>query len=322
MSYGIQQSSIGNRKTSGFTLVELLVVITIIGILIALLLPAVQSAREAARRSQCGNNLKQIGLACLNYHNSRNVFPYGRGSNGLTWGWSAFILPFMEQGSLEGSINYQHAYYKLDSDSHTQNNVLMRMLLPAYQCPSAEPNVLANCCSGLTGVYGNGYHAGGTNYSAVATHTADVYRDDTGGKAIPEPYHSGVMYLNSATRIDDIKDGTSNTLLVGETIPNPNDPDFNDSRYCPNRQCGVGKFWAAENTQTTAYGINAGTVYGTSGVESRHPNGAQFVFADGHVAFFEQTVKRSILYSLTTRAEGKDAYGDPFGGELEGIGQY
>jgi prepilin-type N-terminal cleavage/methylation domain-containing protein/prepilin-type processing-associated H-X9-DG protein len=313
MQYGNHKSRIGNPKSGGFTLVELLVVITIIGILIALLLPAVQAAREAARRAQCSNNLKQIGLALLNYHTAKNVFPYGRGSN---WGWSAFILPYIEQGSLDGSLDYSQGYWKYDASSQAvlKNVRMMQTLLAAYQCPSAEPNQLVNCCSAIVAATGNGYNTAGTNYSAVATHTPDIYASPA--------HHSGVMYLDSATRIDDITDGSSNTLLVGETIPNPNDPDFNDSRYCPNRQCGVGKFWAAENVQTTAYGINSGTVYGTSGVESRHPNGAQFVFADGHVAFIEQTIPQNVLVALTTRGPGKDASGNAYGGETLGLGQY
>jgi prepilin-type N-terminal cleavage/methylation domain-containing protein/prepilin-type processing-associated H-X9-DG protein len=313
MHYIKQHRTTDTNRRIGFTLVELLVVITIIGILIALLLPAVQAAREAARRSQCSNNLKQLGLALLNYHTARNVFPYGRGAN---WGWSAFILPYIEQGSLDGSIDYDYGYYRTDASTGTKNNQMMRTLLPAYQCPSAEPNQLANCCSALTTAYGNGYHAAETNYAAVATHLLNPY------EITYAAYDSGVMYYNSAVRIDDIKDGSSNTLLVGETIPNPNDPVYNMPAYCPGRKCGTGKFWAAENTETTAHGINSGTIYDTSGVESKHPNGAQFVFADGHVAFIEQTILQKVLIALTTRGPGKDKDNNPYGGETDGIGQY
>jgi prepilin-type processing-associated H-X9-DG protein len=295
--------------------VELLVVITIIGILIALLLPAVQAAREAARRIQCGNNLKQIGLACLNYHTSKEMFPYGRAAGPLRWGWSALILPYMEQGALDAAINYTQEPGAPDSATGTQNNVISKTLLAAYQCPSADPNALVTCCASWASSSGNGYHMAGTNYSAVATHTSDIY-------ASPASFHSGVMYLNSKTRISDIKDGTSNTLLVSETIRNPNDPDLSDPAYCPHGACNSGKFWAAENVQTTNHGINSGTIYNTSGVESRHPNGAQFVFADGHVAVIEQTIKQSVLIALTTRGPGKDSGGTNYGDEADGIGQY
>jgi prepilin-type N-terminal cleavage/methylation domain-containing protein len=94
------------RRHPAFTLVELLVVIAIIGILIALLLPAVQAAREAARRSQCSNNLKQLGLALINYHDTIGVFPPGTMSHGAGWSWSARVLPFMEVGNVHRQIDF------------------------------------------------------------------------------------------------------------------------------------------------------------------------------------------------------------------------
>ncbi|TWT33808.1 hypothetical protein KOR34_36420 [Posidoniimonas corsicana] len=137
-----------HRERAAFTLVELLVVIAIIGVLIALLLPAVQAAREAARRSQCSNNLKQIGLACLNYESSRGVLPpgtyLGEGS-----AWSAFILPYLEEGSMfsylqigeddNGNFQWAHpgAYEDVASlGEKYQNMVLCETVIPVYRCPS------------------------------------------------------------------------------------------------------------------------------------------------------------------------------------------
>jgi len=131
----------------GFTLVELLVVITIIGILIALLLPAVQAAREAARRMQCTNNLKQFGLALHNYHLTHKVFPYGAGGGGTWWSWSALILPFIEQNAIYDQIDFDKPYNAV----HPVNNDVMKNFIAAYQCPSAPPNVLCACCSGIPG---------------------------------------------------------------------------------------------------------------------------------------------------------------------------
>src|SRR6187549_2591400 len=95
-----------SRKSAAFTLVELLVVIAIIGILVALLLPAVQAAREAARRTQCINNLKQIGLACHNYHDTHRVLPFGQGGTGDRYSAITLLLPFMEQTNLHGTIDF------------------------------------------------------------------------------------------------------------------------------------------------------------------------------------------------------------------------
>jgi prepilin-type N-terminal cleavage/methylation domain-containing protein/prepilin-type processing-associated H-X9-DG protein len=281
-------------RKHGFTLVELLVVITIIGILIALLLPAVQAAREAARRMQCGNNLKQIGLALLSYHNTYEIFPYAAGGSGTGWGWSACILPCLEEDGLHRLIDFRYPYNASDASTGTRNNQFMKMHLATYQCPSAPPNRFINCCSGIAGTDDSAQ----TNYSAIATDTDDIYAYPTAEQ------HTGVMYLNSRTRIADIKDGTSNTLLVGETLANPDDPLTKDPNYPV-----IGKFWAAENRITTFYGINAHTFYSQSGVDSAHSGGTQFVFADGHVTFLAENIDQATLKALTTRAGG-----EPVGG--------
>src|SRR5829696_7474861 len=125
------------KRRRGFTLIELLVVIAIIGVLIALLLPAVQAAREAARRSQCANNLKQIGLAIHAYADSYNVFPAGRSSlaqavvGGENWSVHAFLLPWLEQAQTFDALNFH-----LRPDQSVENDTAQRLWINAYLCPS------------------------------------------------------------------------------------------------------------------------------------------------------------------------------------------
>jgi len=284
----------GRSNRAGFTLVELLVVIAIIGILIALLLPAVQAAREAARRAQCANNLKQIGLALLNYHNTHRIFPYGTGGGGTWWSWSALILPYMEANNIHDQIDFGHPYNHV----HPTNNDAMKNFIDTYICPSAPEPGLCTCCGGIPGVE----DAAETNYSAVATH-----RDDSEAHYARDPDGTGVMHLRSKTRIADILDGTSQTLLVAEMDLDQDDPykATAGASHCPDGQCHLGKLWASENRLTTAYGINGEIEHIRPGPRSLHPSGAQFVFADGHVSFLEETIDQDLLEALTTRDWGE-----------------
>jgi prepilin-type N-terminal cleavage/methylation domain-containing protein len=154
MSFRKTACSEGNRlkhtsRKSGFTLVELLVVITIIGILIALLLPAVQAAREAARRMQCSNNFKQVGLALHNYHSVKGCFPAGDyyyvystpSSTSFCFGWSTYLLPYMEQEGLYNNIDFGgqwgYATSTLKSGQGMSNLAVSATIIPGYLCPSA-----------------------------------------------------------------------------------------------------------------------------------------------------------------------------------------
>ncbi len=193
---------------SAFTLVELLVVIAIIGILVGLLLPAVQAAREAARRMQCSNNLKQIALATHNYESSFKRFPALTGSSSFSP--QARVLPFIEQANLQNLIDFRQPLF-VGPAFAAQLNPLFAVpagtVVPSFLCPSdtIEPRRPTALAGGTQGAYA------ATNYmyslgSGTSTHYDDRYRTD------------GIVWENSWARFADIVDGTSNTVMLSETL--------------------------------------------------------------------------------------------------------
>ncbi|MGI9457473.1 MAG: DUF1559 domain-containing protein [Aeoliella sp.] len=231
------------RSQLGFTLVELLVVIAIIGILVAILLPAVQAAREAARRMSCGNHLKQLGLATLNYHDTQGKFPVGaRAYEGTMW--SYYLLPFLEEGvsygvatigadGHDGDTNWQWAYPGTYDDisqlpeRYRRNMPLCEILFEVMQCPSAAllEHQVDHSCDGryvmrrvpasylgsATGLQTDGFRAiceTEVRYNSGGTRTEKVRFGDL----------DGVLYSWSKVKISQITDGTSNTMLIGEAV--------------------------------------------------------------------------------------------------------
>ncbi len=192
---------------TAFTLVELLVVIAIIGVLVGLLLPAVQSAREAARRMQCSNNLKQIGLALHNYHDTFRSFPpgwirsNGAGDRRYAWSWSGAILPFIEQSALQDNSGFG----EVNIHSAAADPALLKALqtpVPGYRCPSD----IAPATNNWLAIHSE--RMATSNY--VGTHNSDYW--DVNGDST----QGGMFIENEPTRFRDVLDGTSNTFMVGE----------------------------------------------------------------------------------------------------------
>ncbi|MEM8947161.1 MAG: DUF1559 domain-containing protein [Planctomycetota bacterium] len=324
--------------TGGFTLVELLVVIAIIGVLVSLLLPAVQAAREAARRSTCINRMKQISLACLNHESAFGYFPPATDALNPNadpptredYSWITFILPYMEQQALRDSIDDTVDWF------HPNNEIPSTTTLQPFHCPSREPLEWVN-------LFAPGGNAGGfgedadsslrTHYFAILGANTDLdtgtpplpdYCDDfstaysfetEGGdgssrRSVPECVtgnhgkiaNSGVIYRFSRTEMREITDGTSSTFIVGESA-------FGDPQVDKTRPWIVG---AVGNWMYTAknvgYTINGGDRPGPNrndiGFGSEHPGGCHFAFTDGSVSFFSENIELRVLFNLATRNDG------------------
>jgi prepilin-type N-terminal cleavage/methylation domain-containing protein len=314
----------GSRRA--FTLVELLVVIAIIGILVSLLLPAVQAAREAARRMQCGNNLKQMSLAVHNYHDTFKVFPPGYmgqppancGSvfNGIApnfrgWGWGVFILPFIEQTALfdQLSPSTKQTVCGIPTGAQAAATVgsapLQKTTLSFYVCPSA-PDFILNMTRQPAAPAAPGEHAksnyvgiSGLDFSGVATPALNSR------KAV---FVNGALYVSS---MGEVTDGTTNTFLFGEKYRR--DVDAVKQTFSPGEY--TGGFWlgVAPDTQIanvvmqlglppSTFAINGASI---NAIASKHPGGAQLSLTDGSVRFVSQNADQTTIANMGTYNDGE-----------------
>lgn len=295
-------------KRNGFTLVELLVVIAIIGVLVALLLPAVQQAREAARRMQCTNNMKQIGLALHNYHDTFNALPPAylyRGPGGsANYGWAVNILPFIEQTALYDTLDPGRIplYERYTASATAADKALLQTPIDAYRCPSD-----------VTGKLNNKMKFGPTEHFQIATsnYVCNLGTTATQGLVVSD----GVFYGNSFLGLKDMIDGTSNTLFVGERDGGPSkDPNSNFGAAV---WAGVGRNssigWESVGRTGLRGGFTVNFDYAFAGapqnmgkgMSSLHPGGMNILLCDASVRFLPETAdKNSVIIPLVRREDG------------------
>ena len=292
---------------AGMTLIELLVVIAIIGILVGLLLPAVQAAREAARRVQCANNLKQIGLSAIQHADANGKFPSGcqTSKNLLSnhrFMWSGQILPFIEQTNLRNSVDPAMPW-----DSFLPNITAMQTFITVFRCPS----------SGAPATYDQVINDRiPCTYLGCASGT--IGRESGPGPLIGEENQDGSLYTNSQTRHRDFTDGLTNTLLVAEALflPGVVGPDHNNSLQIIDHW-SVGSPGMGENEMSEALGSTAilpnawkkmpqGFIEDIElGFGSRHPSLVQAVFADGRIQVVSESISATVWSAIGTRDRGE-----------------
>jgi len=307
------------KSKGGFTLVELLVVIAIIGMLIALLLPAVQAAREAGRRAQCSNKLHQIGVAVHNYLDTHDTFPAGGITRGNCCGtpsfgtWSVFILPFMEGLNLNDRYRY---------DLHNENSAnqfVREQFVPHYVCPSdINTDQMDRPESGP----GSGLQYAPGSYRAVSGRTdGSGWFDNAEGGVLPVEWRGAMHSLWSdwdgyvTGRVDkgpslvsdgDIVDGLSNTLLVGEMTTKTHNrrrtfwaytyTSYNQSSITPQARAFIGDY-----DRCVSIGGAGGSNTCKRGWGSMHPGAIQFLYCDGSVHAINPTVVNlTILAEMAT----------------------
>lgn len=320
-----------NRTPRGFTLVELLVVIAIIGILVALLLPAVQSAREAARRSACLNNFKQVGVALHNYHSAQKTFPPGTDFTEQTstttcpgvkagvrgFGWSAYLLPALEEQALYDQLDFKADVF--DGKNWDASVQLVR----AFICPSesTDSQYWIDCCT-------NRDHGGGPGEDWRVSNMVAIGDSVEAHCWLYQPHSigRGIFYNYSRVSAAKVTDGLSNTIAVGEIVSA-------NGRDAAGIEVRVGVSWVTRAVADVFEGINGpGTIPGgrndaidpfdgdggnrhdeyhrENGLSSYHPGGAHLLFGDSSVQFISEDVNQDVLFAWATRAGGETVSGD------------
>ncbi|QDV66605.1 Type II secretion system protein G precursor [Rosistilla carotiformis] len=281
-------------KRQGFTLVELLVVIAIIGILVGLLLPAVQAAREAARRMQCSNNLKQLGLALHNYHDTHLAFPAV--AMPYTEGLSLHVslMPYIEQQNLFDQFILNEAF------SSTNNRPLTQTINAAFICPSATEKVADDTSADYTTHY-----YGVLGPTGINPNSGTAYKERTNG-GHGGSSEQGLFFQRRYRAFSDILDGTSNTLAFGEI--SWTDRNGLSTRYRAYTRGGtIDSHWGS--AKNVAHPINSDYTanFNDMSFGSNHPGGIQVGVCDGSVRFIGETVDFNTYLSVASMDGGEVA---------------
>ena len=281
------------KSPRGFTLVELLVVIAIIGILIAMLLPAVQSVRQSARRITCANNIRQSAIALLNYESANSRFPAGHEHNGGIsvddsvangWGWRTKVLDHMEQGSILDQLDLK---VKI---TNAVNSPTIQEIIPSLLCPSdPELNNELNVISSTVSMSMSNYVGNGGSFEWSFVPSTSERSDGVLGRT------ADTKHLGHGFR--DITDGASNTFLLGETLK------FGFI-WDPTTYGGINRGGISSRTLTqsrTGHGFfnpdpdSASAVIRRNSYSSNHPGGANFALADGSVHFINERIEHNAV---------------------------
>jgi prepilin-type N-terminal cleavage/methylation domain-containing protein/prepilin-type processing-associated H-X9-DG protein len=296
--------NVSTNRRIAFTLVELLVVIAIIGILVALLLPAIQSAREAARRSQCKNNLRQIGLALHSFESARRTFPPGYISNSVTlngpgtgpgWGWAAHILPYLEESSLPVDLK------RSITDSY--HDQVRTTTLSVFRCPSDSIELPVFTVENASGSAFTQVAFG--NYVGVAgTYEVSVYPDEG----------TGVLFRNRPIAIKHITDGLSHTIMISERASRQSPQttwvgaltDAVVPPKIPTYESEGPPVLVLTNTgEASDKRVPNNELDHVEDSNSMHPQGVHIMFCDGSVQAINNDIDPAIWQALGTRAAGE-----------------